>query len=155
MQNPHVAPDAGNPEQTGTVIDQMFEHGRIELLFTRQIDQNAGIEIAAPRAHDHATGWSQSHAGIDRYSVLDRGDAGAITEMGDDQAVRRFRKLVHNRFAGKAVEAIALNTSRLKFPGERKHMRALRHFGVECGIETCRLRKPGKMLLGEADDRQG
>ena len=92
MQNPHVAPDAGNPEQTGTVIDEIFEHGCIELLFTRQIDQNAGIEITGPRAHDHATGWSQSHAGIDRYSVFDGGNAGAIAEMGDDQALRCFRQ---------------------------------------------------------------
>ena len=66
---PHVASDAGNPEQTGSVVNQIFEHGRVELLFPRQIDQNAGIEIAAPRAHDHAASRGQSHAGIDRYSV--------------------------------------------------------------------------------------
>ena len=53
------------------------------------------------------------------------------------------------------MKAVALNASRLKFPGERKHARALRHFCVERGIKTCRLRKPGKMLLGEADDGQG
>ena len=71
------------------MIDQLFEHGCIELLFTRQIDQHARVEIAAARAHDHATGWGQPHAGVDRLSVLDRGDAGAVAEMGDDQAVRR------------------------------------------------------------------
>ena len=53
------------------------------------------------------------------------------------------------------MKAVTLNASRLKFPGEWKHTRALRHFCVECGIKTCRLRKPRKMLLGEADDGQG
>src|ERR1700730_9588647 len=70
-------PTAEIPE-AGTVIDQIFEHRRIELLLTHQIDQNAWIEITAARAHDHPTGWGQSHARVDRFTAFDRGDAGAI-----------------------------------------------------------------------------
>jgi hypothetical protein len=60
---------------------------RIELLFTHQINQNAWIEIAAARAHDHAAARGQSHARVDRFTGFDRGDAGAIAEMGDDQSI--------------------------------------------------------------------
>ena len=49
------------------------------------------------------------------------------------------------------MKAVALNTSRSEFSGEWKHTSDLGHFGVKCGIETCRLRNPWKMLLGEAD----
>ena len=87
MQAPHVAADARNSEEAGTVIDQLFEHGGIELLLAHQIDQNAGIEITAARAHDHPAGWGQSHAGVDRFAGFDRSDACAIAEMGDHQAV--------------------------------------------------------------------
>src|ERR1700730_11571465 len=106
-------PTAEIPE-AGTVIDQIFEHRRIELLLTHQIDQNAWIEITAARAHDHPTGWGQSHARVDRFTAFDRGDTGAIAEMGDYQAVRQIvRKLVHDRFARKAVKSVALDTLQL------------------------------------------
>src|SRR6202040_4328976 len=59
-----------------------------------------------------------------------------------------------DRFAGKAVKAVALDTLRLQIFGDRKHTRDIGHSGVKCGVETRRLWKPGKMLLGEADDRQ-
>ena len=88
------------PKKAGTAIDQLFEHGRIEFLLTHQIDQNAWIEIAATRAHDHAAARGQSHARVDRFTGFDRGDACAIAEMGDDQAIGQIvRKLAHDRFA--------------------------------------------------------
>ena len=97
----------------------------------------------------------KSHAGIDRFAAFDRGDVGAIAEMGDDQAIRQIAgKLMHDRFAGQAVKPVAMNTLRLQCFGDRKHTSDLGHFGVKCGVETCRLRKAGKMLLGEADHRQ-
>ena len=49
MQPPHIAADARNSQETRTVIDQLVEGG-IEFFFTRQIDKNTRIEIAAPRA---------------------------------------------------------------------------------------------------------
>src|ERR1700680_3519639 len=111
MQTPHVAAHAGNSQEAGTVIDQLFEYRRIELLLTHQIDQNARIEIAGARAHDHPAGWGQSHAGVDRLTTFDRGDACAIAEVHDYQAVRQIvRKLVHDRFARKPTKPVALDT---------------------------------------------
>ena len=67
---------------------------------THQIDQNTWIEIAATRAHDHAAARGQSHARIDRITGFDRGDACAVAEMRDDQAIGQIvRKLAHDRFA--------------------------------------------------------
>ena len=77
------------------MIDQLFKHGRIEFLLAHEIDQNAGINIAAARAHDYPAGRGQSHAGVDRFAALDRRNAGAVAEMGDYQAVWQiFRQLV-------------------------------------------------------------
>src|SRR5271170_4652976 len=155
MQPPHVAANARNSQESGTVIDQFFEHSGIEFLLAHQIDQNAWIEIAAPRAHHHPAGWGQSHAGVDRFSGSDRGHACTIAEMGDHEAVRRIvRKLMHDRFTRKAVKSVALNSLRLQFLRDRKDTCDLRQFGVKGGVETRSLREPPKMLLCEADDRQ-
>ena len=67
---------------------------------------------------------------------------------------RVVRKLMHDRFVREAVKSVALDALRLQFPGDRKDPRDVRQFGVKGGIEARHLRKPGKMLLREADDRQ-
>src|SRR6202035_6001701 len=118
MQAPHVAANTRNPEESGSAIDELLEHDGVELLLTRQIDEDAGIEIAAARAHDDPAGRGQAHAGVDRFSPFDRGDACAIAEMGDDQSVwQRVGKLVHDRFQGKAVKPVTLDALRLQFLG--------------------------------------
>src|ERR1700677_392914 len=52
------------------------------------------------------------------------------------------------------MKPVALNSLRLQFLGNWKHPRDCRHFGVKGSVETRRLRKPRKLLLCEADDRQ-
>src|ERR1700733_6624688 len=61
---------------------------------------------------------------------------------------------MHNRFAREAVKSVALNSFRLQFPGNGKYPRDRRQSGVKGGVKTRYLRKPRKMLLCEADDRQ-
>jgi hypothetical protein len=74
--------------------------------------------------------------------------------MGNYQAVRQIVcKLMHDRFARKAVKPVALDTLTLQFFGDRKDTCDLRQLGVKGGVETRHLRNPGKMLLCEADDR--
>ena len=61
---------------------------------------DARIKIAAACAHNHAASWGQSHTGVDRFAVFDRGHARTIAEMGDYETVRQIvRKLLHDRFA--------------------------------------------------------
>ena len=137
------------------MIDQIFQHGGVELLLAREVDQDTGIEIAAARAHDHSAGRRQAHAGVDGFAAFDGGHACAIAEMSDDQSVGRIGgKLVHDRFAREAVEPVALDALRPQFPGDRKDARDRRQSGVKRGVETRHLRKPGKMHFREADDRQ-
>ena len=52
------------------------------------------------------------------------------------------------------MKPVALDALRLQFLGDRKDARDLRQSGVKGGVETRHLRKAGKMLLREADDRQ-
>ena len=61
---------------------------------------------------------------------------------------------MHDQFAGKAVKSVALYAQRLQIPRNRKYARDVRHRGVECRVEARHLRKPGKVLLSKADDRQ-
>jgi hypothetical protein len=155
MQAPHVAADARDSEEAGTVIDQLFEVDGIVLLLAHQIDQDAGIEITAARAHNHAAGRGQSHAGVDRFAALDRSDAGAIAEMSDDQTVgQAAAELAKDRFAGKAVKPVALDAGRLQFLGDRQNPRDLGQLGVKRGVEAGGLRQLGEVLPCHVDHRQ-
>src|SRR5580692_244839 len=129
------------------MIDQLFEHGCIEVLLAHQIDQNTRIKIATPRAHDHPAGWGQSHTGIDRSAGFDRRHTSALAKMSDDETVRQVTsELAHDRFARKTVKSVSLNSFRLQFLGDRKDTRNLRQRIVKSGVETSHLRKPRKML---------
>ena len=59
---------------------------------SREIDQNARIEIAAAGAHDHSAGRGQSHAGIDGLAALDRGNARAVAKMSNYQPVGQIAR---------------------------------------------------------------
>ena len=137
------------------VIDQRFETRGVEVLFAHQIDQHTWIEIAAARAHDHPASRGQSHAGIDGLTAFDRGDACAIAEMGDYQAVRQIvPKLAYDRLARKAVKSIALDAIRSQLQGERQGARDIGHPGVKRRIEAGYLRQLREVLLRETNDRQ-
>src|SRR5579872_5314205 len=86
------------------------------------IDQNAWIEIAAARAHDHAAAQGQSHARVDRLTGFDRGYAGTISKVGDDKSLRQIvSKLAHDRFARKTMKPMALDPLQPQFLGNRKY----------------------------------
>src|SRR6185437_16506262 len=104
----HVTINSGKSKKAGTAINQSFEVVGVKVLFTHQIDQHTGIEIAASRAHDHAAARGQPHAGVHRSTAFDRGDADAVTEMRNDEPVGwMVPELAHDRFAGKAMKSIA------------------------------------------------
>src|ERR1700729_4163739 len=69
------------------MVDHVFKLRRVQPLFTHQVDQHARVDLAAARAHDKTTRWGHSHAGVDRFTVPDRRDAGASAEMGNDSVV--------------------------------------------------------------------
>jgi len=71
--------------------------------------------------------------------------------MGNDETARNVvSKLMHDRFAGKAV---ALDTERLQFPRNWKHTGDIGHPSMKGGVETCHLRKSRKMFVRKADNR--
>ncbi len=116
----HVAADVRNSQKAGTAVDQLFERCHVELPFTHQVNQNAWIEIAAARAHDHAAARGQSHARVDRFTGFDRVDAGAIAEVGDDQPLGQIVcQLAHDRFARETVKPVALDPFGSQFLGNR------------------------------------
>ena len=64
-----------------------------------------------------------------------------FAEMGNYQAVRQIvPKLVHDRFARKAVKPVALDTLQLQFLGDRKDACDIRQFGVRFS-ECCNMRR--------------
>jgi len=107
-------------EQAGAMVHQFFERGRAPALLAHEIDQHAGIEVAAARAHDQAAARRQAHAGVDRHPVAHRRDACAVAQMGDEQAARQaVGQLVNDRFARQAVEPVALDPLRAQLARKR------------------------------------
>ncbi len=63
------------------------------------MDEQAGIEIAGARAHNDAACRRQAHRSVDGVTVGNGGDAGAVSQMSDDQARRDiFAERVQDRF---------------------------------------------------------
>ena len=63
------------------VIEQAghFRHGHAER--THQVEQHAGIELAAARSHRQTVKGGEAHAAVDADAVADRAHAGAVAEM--------------------------------------------------------------------------
>ena len=99
------------------------------------IDQNAWIEIAATRAHDHAAARGQSHARVDRLTGFDRGYAGAISKVGDDKSLGQIvSELAYDRFARKTMKPMALDPLQPQFLGNRKYPPDFRQIGMKRGV---------------------
>ncbi len=84
VEVPQVCRDAGYAQQAALLIDQCFERRRVEFVLPREIHQHTGVEVATARAHDDSAGRGQAHAGVNRPTLLHRGDARTIAEMRNE-----------------------------------------------------------------------
>src|SRR5262249_45377822 len=138
---PHVAGQAGDAEQSRTLIEELREFKDamrgVILVHLQDVNEQSGIQIAGPRPHDDSAGRRQAHGGVDRKSVEDSGDAGSVPEMRDDQAARDiFLKGMKDGFAREPMKAIAADSISPKFAGKREARGGFRQCAVERGVKA-------------------
>src|SRR5690242_4973336 len=121
------------------MIEQGFQlAGRVS--FVDQMEQHAWIKIARPGSHHETAGWGQTHAGVDRYTILQRRHAGAIAQVRDDGAAPNLpSQFAHNIFVGKTMEAVALDSLLPEFTWQSKAPGDLRNPVVKRRVKTSHL----------------
>ena len=84
-----------------------FERVGGEVFVAEEVDEDAGVEVAAAGAHGDAAGGGEAHGGVDGFAVEHGGDAGAVAEVRDDDALRDGIEASDDGLAGETVEAVA------------------------------------------------
>src|SRR5665213_3266836 len=123
------------------MIDHLFQHARVELFRTHQVDQYTRIEITTACPHDHPSGRSQAHTGVDRSTLSDSCNAGSVAQMRNHQTRWQIiAQLTHDRFARKSVKPITSDTRRAQFLGNREGAGDFGYMSMKRGVEARDLR---------------
>src|SRR6266446_2560248 len=127
------------------MVYQALEALRVVVLFFEEIEQDAGVEVAATRAHHEPSRRRESHRGVERPSVAYRRHARAIAQVGDDDARgRRAGKRLHNVFERDTVKAEAADSLVPQCARQREALGHFRHLSMESGVEARHLRQARK-----------
>ena len=152
-QGPHVARDAGHPEQPGLVIDETLEAAGVQPPLVHEIQDHAGVERSTPRAHRQSVERGEAHRARHAPPGVHRAHARPVAEVQHDgPAQRRLRIEARQRrrdvLVGQAMKAVAADAGLVKVGRKGE---ALRHVGVrpvKRGVETSDLRQA---CVGRAD----
>jgi len=136
-----VVRTSGKSEDAGLAVEK-----RIELFEgdarTEEVEQDAGVDVAAARSHDEAFHGRESHGGVDADSVIDGGGTGAVAQVKGDDAHGRagaselLRDTVGHDVVARSMEAITADAVLLvQLVREGVQVRAFREGGMEGGVE--------------------
>ena len=137
----------GDGEQPGFLVEERLDlRGAEGPRPWGQVEDHAGIERAGPGAHAQPVERGESQRAVDALAVLERAQAGATPEMGDDDAVRRRSPgwgLGQHRGdvpVRQPVEAVALHAFARprKARGQRHQLGDGRLAAMEAGVEAGR-----------------
>ena len=134
-------------EQAGFVIDEVMELVNRQPPGPHQVANQAGIDIAAARAHHQPRGRSEAHRRVDASAFADRRKARPGTEVGKDDSTSGCLRaadpgqFLHHVGVGKAMEAVATDPRRLITPRDRYDLGDAREVVMEGGIEARHLRQ--------------
>src|SRR6516162_8684220 len=87
---PHVAADTGNRAQTRLLVEDRLHLRRGESQVLKQVQNYAGVDPAWPRAHTEAVERRESEAAVNTLSVPQGAEAGAVSQMGDDDTCSSY-----------------------------------------------------------------
>ena len=110
------------------------------------MEEHAGVERAAARAHHQAVERRKAHGGGDAVQLAHRAEACAAAEMRDDRApacgvtVPLGKRDAHV-FVGQAVKAVAAHAAFPQRMRQRQHLLDLRQRAMERGVEARDLRQ--------------
>ena len=135
---------------------------RGSIAVAQQLDQESGVDVTRARAHHQAFERRHPHAGLDAATVLDGGDARAVTEMArhDPERLRRrrepLRNLRHHVRVAETVKAVPAGAvAGADGFGQRVLARPPRQGAVERGIEHRDVRDAGEGLARALQRSEG
>ena len=76
----------GDAEQARLLVEQRLDLGGRRARALEQVQDDARIERARPRAHAQPVERREAERAVDALAVLHRAQAGAAAEVGDDHA---------------------------------------------------------------------
>src|ERR1017187_7559410 len=136
------------------MVEQSFQFIGTQFRIPQKIEDDARIEIAGARPHGDAAGWSQTHGGVDRYSIAQCAEARSVSQMRKDGSPWKVRaEVMHQGLVRNTVEAVAPNPGIEIGPGNRQSRCELRHGLVESVIETGEVSRRGEDRLRGRDQR--
>ena len=155
----HVVADAGQALQAALVVEQLLHRGGAHALLIDQIEHDAGIDLAGPRAHRQAVERGEAHRALDAAARRQRAHRGAAAEMRDDHAPARdrrrdLRQALRDVFVGKAVEAVAAHAFGVEALRDRVVVGKRAVAAMKGGVEAGDLRQIRKARADRADRRQ-
>ena len=106
----------GDAEQPGLLVEHRLDLLGRQAERLEQIEDDAGIDGARPRAHAQAVERGEAERAVDALAVLQRAQAGAAAQMRDDDAAvgdlgRDLRQHRGDVLVREAVEAVALHAA--------------------------------------------
>ena len=126
--------------------EQIVQLLRRESLSPRQVGHDAGIDVAGSRTHDQSACRGEPHARVDAPTLEYRGDAGAVSQVREDNASSggslsgHLFEFVQQIGVRQAMEAVASNACRLVRAGNRQNAGHVREIVMKRRIETRDLR---------------
>ena len=120
------------------------------------MEEDAGVQVAAPGAHHDAAGRREPHGGIERLTVVHRRQAGTVAQMRDHQATLGCRaEGRHDVFIGQPMKAVPSYAFVPEVAGQGEALRHLRHTAVKGGVKTRHLWQPGEARRHRLDALDG
>src|SRR5260370_38988294 len=119
------------------MVYQALEALRVVALFLEEIEEDAGIEIAAARAHHESSRRRESHRGVERPPVAYRRHARAVAQVGDDDTRgHRVAERLHDVFERDAEKTEAPDSVVPQRPPQREALRHPAHLPMESAAEA-------------------
>jgi hypothetical protein len=141
------------------MVEEPGEFLRIHAALVEQIQQHAGVDGPAARAHHQAVERGEAHRRGDAAAGVHRAQAGPVAEMGNhDTALRplaeHFGHLQRDVLVGKSVKAVALDAGFRQPSRQREQPRQLRLGLMELGVEAGDLAQAWTVLRDGLDRSQ-
>ena len=146
----HVLADARDAQQAGLFVEQLGDGGGIHVFALHEVEQHAGVDNAAARAHHETVDGGKAHRGGHALAVAQGTHGSAIAQVGDDDGTvglvlpDDFRQLAGDVVIRQAVETIALDAFLRERAGNGIGLRQRRLGAVEGRIEAADLTDCGQ-----------
>ena len=160
QERAHVARNAGHAEQARLVVEQLLDGARVHSALVHEVEQHAGVDRAAARAHRQPVEGGETHRARDARAGLERAHARAVAEVADDGLARSPRA----RRASAAPRRCTRTTARgSRSAGRRRQCSSAgsanvcANVGIACGGMRYRSTRPAassRRALEQAPDRR-